>query len=280
MSRAAIIPNNYILVSPDADYGKWWEPDQVKMFDDLLKDLSQKFSIDQDRKYMHGFSNGAIASYLYGYLHPDAFAAISPMMGYSRSDVSNDDMETGMCLNMLNTPLLIIHGAKDRTISVISDRNLSRFLKRNRIPHKYHEMKAKGHDITFLTNHKEVLAFFRKHERNPAPKKIYLIVDDPEYNRNFWIQVDQKKDLSKRARVKAEKKENRFEISVENVKKISLILNDFHYDRETEYHVILNKKEVFRGYIKLNPGVLIRSLSHEYDYAKLYGVKLTFDPDN
>jgi len=65
-----LVPSHYILVCPDSDYRMWWEPDQFLMFDDLLKRVIQDYSVDQDRVYLQGFSNGGVATYLFGYSHP------------------------------------------------------------------------------------------------------------------------------------------------------------------------------------------------------------------
>jgi len=119
--------------------------------------------------------------------------------------------------------------------------------------------------------------FFRSHQRNPAPEKIYLVVDDTRYNRNFWVRVDEKIDLKERARVEAERKKEKFVLKTKNVKKVSLLLNDWHYEEGKPYEVLLNKKSVFRASLNFDPAVLLDSLENENDYARLYGVRLTFD---
>ena len=271
-----VIPNHYIIVCPNADYGMWWESDRIQMFDILLKEIVKDYAVDQDRIYLSGFSNGGIAAYYYGYIHPDRFAAISSLMGYSRTPQDGRKVETEMSLNMINTPLLIIHGARDRVISISSDRTLADFLRRNNISHKFYEVKRAGHDITFHEYHKTILNYFRNYERNPAPTKINLIMDHPKFNRNFWIRVDEMADPSKRAKVKAEKKDNTFLIHAKNVKTLTLLLNDFHYDQDSEYEVVINKKKVFKGKLNLDPRTLLESVENEIDYARLYGVKLSF----
>jgi hypothetical protein len=178
---------------------------------------------------------------------------------------------------MKNTPLLILHGDRDSVIPVEANRRLVSFLSRNSIPHKYIELPGVGHTVSFGTYHKKIMGFFRKQKRNPAPKKLNLVVEDMMYNRNFWVRVDEKADPEKRARVKAEMKKGQFVLKTKNVRKISLLLNDFHYDSDTLYEVKINSKVVFRGSLKLDPSLLIESLKAEKDVARLFGVRLSYD---
>jgi len=274
-----IVPDNYILVSPDADYGMWWGDDQIRMFEDLLDRIVQDYAVDPDRIYLHGFSNGGIATFLYGFRHPDRLAAVASMEGDSRHADGSRGVETEMSLNMRNSPILILHGDRDNVISIEPNRKLVEFLNRNLIPHKYIELQGVGHSVTFGTYHKKVMDFFRKHKRNPAPKKLNLVVDDMKYNRNFWVRVEEKVDPLERAQVNAEIKKNLFVLKTKNVKKISLLLNDFHYEDGTEYEIKLNKKTIFKGFLKLDPGLLLESLRTENDVARLYGLRLSFDID-
>jgi hypothetical protein len=272
-----VVKYNYILVSPDADYGMWWEQDQIQMFDDLLKRIVRDYAVDPDRIYLHGFSNGGIGAYIYGFIHADRLAAVASLEGYSKIVDGRRGIETEMSLNMRNTPLLIMHGERDNVISIEPNRFLVEFLNRNSIPHKFIQIHNEGHNITFAKYHTRIMDFFRSHQRNPAPEKIYLVVDDTRYNRNFWVRVDEKIDPKERARVEAERKKEKFVLKTKNVKKVSLLLNDWHYEEGKPYEVLLNKKSIFRGSLTFDPAVLLDSLENENDYARLYGVRLTFD---
>jgi len=272
-----IVKYNYILVSPDADYGMWWEQDQILMFEDLLKRIFRDYSVDPDRIYLQGFSNGGIGVYIYGFRHSDCLAAVASLEGYSKILDGRRGIETEMSLNMRNTPLLIMHGEWDDVISIEPNRFLVEFLKRNSIPHKFIPIHNEGHNITFAKYHTKIMDFFQSYQRNPAPEKICLIVDDIRYNRNLWIRVDEKMDTKERARVEAERKKEKFVLKTKNVKKVSLLLNDWHYEEGKLYEVLINKKLVFRGALNFDPDVLLDSLENENDYARLYGVHLAFD---
>lgn len=274
----SLLPENYILVCPDAAYGMWWEPDQVRMFDDLLKRIISDYAVDADRIYLAGFSNGGVAAYLHGFTHPDQFAAVASMMGYAMSMKQGKDVETEMSLNLKNTPLLIIHGERDPVIPIGLDKILVDFLRRNDIPYKFLEVPGEGHSITFSSHYREVMDFLRKNERrNPFPRLLHLVVDDPQFNRNFWVRVEEKFKPQERAYVTAERHANTFVLKTKNVRKVSLLLSDLHYRPEEEYDVVVNKKSAFRGSWKLEPAALQESFLQEKDYARLYGVKWTWE---
>jgi hypothetical protein len=201
------------------------------------------------------------------------------MEGISRLSDGSRGVETEMSLNMRNSPILILHGDRDNVIPIEPNRKLVDFLSRNRIPHKFIELRGVGHSVSFGSYHKKVMDFFQRHKRNPAPQKLNLVVDDMRYNRNFWVRVDEKRDPKERARVEAEIKKDQFILKTKNVKKISLLLNDFHYDHSTFYEVKVNNKIVFQGSLKLDPEILLESLNTEKDVARLYGVRFSFDID-
>jgi len=65
-------------------------------------------------------------------------------------------------------------------------------------------------------------------------------------------------------------------VETRNVAGLSLLLNDLHYGPDP-LEIVIDKKTVFQGRLQLDPAALGESLRTETDYARLYGVKLTFD---
>ncbi len=272
----SLLPDHYILVEPDADHGLWWEPDQLRMFDDLLEFIVRSFPVDHDRVYLQGFSNGGIAAYIYGARQADRFAAVAALEGYFMSAADPRRLETELALNMRTTPLLIIHGARDTTISPALDRQLAEFLRLNGIPHRYIELPGVGHQVSFMTVPEDVLRFVRKEKRKAPPTEVTLIVDDVRHNRHSWVRVEEKVRPGERAKVNAEVKKDRVVVKAENVKSLSLLLNDGQYSAGRPLEVIVNGRVVYSGAPVLDPAVLAEALRVETDPARVYGVRLTF----
>ena len=271
-----LVPAHYILVSPDAAYGNWWDADQVRMFDDLLKWIVRNYAADPDRVYLTGFSNGGIGAYRFASLHPDRFTAVAALEGYSKPPGEERGVETEMMLNLKNTPVFIIHGDRDPVIPIEPDRILADFLQRNAIPFRFLAAEGVGHTINFESHKDDLLSFFRKYRRDPAPAKLNLVLDESAESRNYWIRIERKADPARRASVKAEIKKGKIAVETKNVAGLSLLLNDLHYGPDP-LEIVIDKKVVFQGRLRLDPAALGESLRTETDYARLYGVKLTFD---
>jgi len=271
-----LVPDHYILVEPDADYGLWWEADQIRMFDDLLRFIGTGFPVDPDRIYLQGFSNGGVAAFLYGARHADRFAAVAALEGYFMSAADPRRLETELALNFRTTPLLIMHGERDMTISPALDRQLAEFLRQNGIRHRYLELPGVGHQVSFLTVPEDVLRFFRKEKREPAPADVTLIAAEMRYNRHSWVRVDEKVRTGERAKVTAALKKGRIIVKTENVGVLSLLLSDGQYAPGRPLDIVVNGRVVHSGPLTLDPAVLAEALRTEIDPARVYGVKLTF----
>ncbi|HVU88995.1 MAG TPA: alpha/beta hydrolase-fold protein [Pirellulales bacterium] len=75
----------------------------LKLFDDMLATIKEKYRVDENRIYATGHSNGAIFTYLLWSTHPDLFAAVAP------SSAPRGQVE-------LSKPLPVFHvaGVQDR----------------------------------------------------------------------------------------------------------------------------------------------------------------------
>ena len=271
-----LVPSHYILVEPDAGYGNWWDPDSLRMFDELLRRIARDYAVDPDRVYLQGFSNGGIGTYRFAALHPDRFAAVCSLEGYAKPPGDAQEVETEMMLNLRATPVLIIHGERDPVISIEPDRILAEYLRRHGVPYKFLAIPGAGHTLSFETRKDDILPFFRKCRRDPAPSRLNLVMDEAAEGRAYWVRIDRRADPAKRAAVEAEIKKGRVVVATRNVARLSLLLNDLHYG-DGPVEVVVDKKAVFRGHLRLDPSALAESLRTDTDYARLYGVKLAFD---
>jgi polyhydroxybutyrate depolymerase len=79
----------------------------LKLVDAALASLRKKYSVDDDRIYATGFSNGAMFTYLLWAERPQVFAAYAPVAGRLRPSVQP----------MLPRPLFHVAGARDAQVA-------------------------------------------------------------------------------------------------------------------------------------------------------------------
>jgi poly(3-hydroxybutyrate) depolymerase/tRNA A-37 threonylcarbamoyl transferase component Bud32 len=158
--------HQFILAYPEA-IGKSWglSPEKVKddlaFFDALVAKLTTDYKIDADRLYVLGMSNGGYFAHLVAKERSKTVAAVASHSGPL-------GLQTLLGVNAERKfPVLIIHGEKDRILSV-------NFARENR--DKY---KREGHEVKYVEVHgmdhvwatkvdinETIWEFFAEHPRN------------------------------------------------------------------------------------------------------------------
>jgi polyhydroxybutyrate depolymerase len=84
--------------------------DDVGYIDALTKHLVDAYSLDANRVYLTGASNGGFMTYLLAAELPGAFAAVAPVMATMPESVA--DIANELCA----VPIMIVHGTKDPVV--------------------------------------------------------------------------------------------------------------------------------------------------------------------
>ena len=113
-----------IAAYPSAINGDWLEsPDHnLGFMHALIEKISDDYDVDAGRIYSSGYSQGGIASYIFGAASPNTFAAIAVGSGtrYSHIDNIRDDVRQFMAETPTApsrpVPLLAIHGTRDTVV--------------------------------------------------------------------------------------------------------------------------------------------------------------------
>jgi predicted peptidase len=72
--------HKFILAVPQCPKDEWWG-DHVDALDQLLQDVISSYRIDTTRLYLTGLSMGGYGSWYYATIHPQRFAAVTPICG-------------------------------------------------------------------------------------------------------------------------------------------------------------------------------------------------------
>lgn len=180
---------DYILACPTLEDADWWTRRGETLVLAVLSELSRTYHLDPDRVYLTGMSNGGVGTYVIGLNHPDRFAALIPMAGALPTALFP------LLDNARNTPLYIIHGAKDQVMPVQNSRDVAVYLKRNGYPVVYREHDrvhpmAGGHFFP-REDLPDLLAWLKTRSRMAEPREVAVVRDRDHPRRSFWIRIDE-----------------------------------------------------------------------------------------
>ena len=234
---------DYMVLYPQAgEY--WWTPEAAKRVDAALRDTMTEFNVDRDRVYLAGFSNGGTGALYLAALWPQRFAAVVSLMGAGQC---NEEVQKGLP-NLLNLPLLFVHGEKDALIAPACSKDTSDALAgmHPRVAPQLQLLPDREHEITLQSDDGLSLAFLRDKVRDAFPKRISIRLSDLAYPRQYWIEVLEKK--SGVAEVNAEiKRPNRLEIRTREVKRLRLHLRPEMFSQPGPVQILWNGKKVYEG---------------------------------
>lgn len=242
----AISSTDYLVLYPQAgDY--WWKPEVAKRVDAEIRDAMNEFSVDRNRVYIAGFSNGGTGALYMAELWPQRFAAAVSLMGAGQC---NEDVHRALP-NLLNLPMLFLHGDKDARISSECSKGTSAALTEMhpRVAPQLHVFPDREHEITLQSDDGMTLAFLKDKVRDAFPKRLSLRLPDLAYSRQYWVEILEKK--SGVAQVEAEvKPPNRLEIHSQQVTRLRLHLRPEMFSQPGSVRIRWNGKQVYEGPIK------------------------------
>jgi pimeloyl-ACP methyl ester carboxylesterase len=234
---------DYLVLYPQAG-AYWWTPEAATRVDTALRDTMTEFNVDRDRVYLAGFSNGGTGALYLAALWPQRFAAVVSLMGAGQC---NEEVQKGLP-NLLNLPLLFVHGEKDALIASSCSKATSDSLAgmHPRVAPQLHLLPGREHEITLQSDGGLTLAFLNDKVRDSFPKRVSLRLADLTYPRQYWVEVLEKK--SGAAEVNAEiKQPNRLEIRSREVRKLRLHLRPEMFSQPGPVQIVWNGKRVYEG---------------------------------
>ncbi len=233
--------SGFLAVYPNAGGAMWWEQKPTAMVHDLLLEILRTYNVDTNRVYLAGFSNGGSAALYFGTLWPERWAAIASLMG---AGVNSPSGETLPLKNVLNVPLLFLHGDKDTLIP--SSASVATYDELRGLhpttPPELHILKGRGHEITLSTDDGLTMPFLERFTRNPFPRNIAMKITSLTYPRRYWAEVLEKDGGV--AEVEGHiASGNIVEIKTKNVRKLRLLLRSELFDAPVAVRVRVNGKE-------------------------------------
>ncbi len=101
----------FITIAPQCPMDTWWS-DHFPVLDVLLKEVVDRYDVDQNRIYVTGISMGGYGTWHLAATYPERFAAIAPICGggpwfYGFPEKVRD---------LVKTPVWAFHGALDEIV--------------------------------------------------------------------------------------------------------------------------------------------------------------------
>jgi predicted peptidase len=158
----------YIVATPTwlgrFAYGAPAEGDVLR----VIKEVASNYKIDPSRIYLTGHSLGGFGAWQTAFDHPEIFAAVAPISGGSPVKL---DALPPLLARIKNTPVLVVHGAKDGIVPPARSREMVDAAKKAGVQITYTEVPGADHLTVVGSTFPAVLDFFDKHTRQASLKQ-------------------------------------------------------------------------------------------------------------
>ncbi|MCP9471277.1 MAG: hypothetical protein NNA30_00890 [Nitrospira sp.] len=281
----------YILACPTYPSGAWFTRRAEELVLATIHDLRRRYRIDPNRIFLTGMSNGGIGTLLIGTHHAPLFAGIAPMAG------GLDRVLMPFLENLRNTPVYIIHGAKDEVMPVELSRSIARELETLGYRYVYREHQrehpmAGGHYFP-REELPDLVAWLGGRRRDPLPTRLTVVRDASHLQPFGWVRVDAtdriaafSDDLVDRTDERIRRREyakldasiveaNRIEVKTERIRRYSLFLNDRLIDPSKPVTVVTDGRVSFEGTVTPSLKTLLQQARLRQTADELFPVHLT-----
>ncbi|MDF0651738.1 MAG: hypothetical protein P0121_09755 [Nitrospira sp.] len=287
----ARLGEDYLLACPTYPSGAWFTRQAEEVVLETIRQARRRYHTDPNRIFLTGMSNGGIGAWLIGMHHAPLFAGLAPMAS------GLDDVLMPFLANLRNTPVYMIHGAKDQVMPVELSRSIARELDRLGYPYVYREHQrehpmAGGHYFP-REELPDLVAWFNRQRREPLPTSLTVVRDGSHFQPFNWVRLDvtdqiaafsedlvDKRDERIKHRVYARLDAlitggNRIEVKAEHVQRYSLFLNEQLIDLSKPLTVVTNGRLSFEGTVTPSVETLLRQARLRQDPERLFSVHLT-----
>jgi pimeloyl-ACP methyl ester carboxylesterase len=292
----ARLGEGYLLACPTYPSGAWFTRQAEELVLATIRDFRTRYHVDPDRIFLTGMSNGGIGAWLIGMHHASLFAGVAPMAS------GLDDVLMPFLENLRNTPIYIIHGAKDQVMPVELSRSIARELDRLGYSYIYREHErehpmAGGHYFP-KEELPDLVMWLNGLRRGPLPTRLTVVREASHFQAFNWLRLEStdpiaafSEDLVDRRNERIKRREyakldasivgtNRIEVRTERVRRYSIFLNDQLVDVSKPVTVLTNGQVSFKGTVTPSLETLLRQARLRQDPRETFSVQLTIAVPN
>jgi predicted esterase len=184
----------FAILCPTYPMGAWWARSAEDMVLGLIDQTRKQYSIDSDRIFLAGLSNGAIGTYMIGMFYPDRFAGLIPIAGSITPRYMN------FLENLRNTPIYMIQGAHDPIFPIHLSRRVHKILSDMKYPviYREHGEKGKAHGGHFLPESEvpAMMEWMHKQKRQVNPDIVRMTREGNHLGSIYWARLVQGGNLA------------------------------------------------------------------------------------
>ena len=284
----ARLGEDYILACPTYPAGAWFTRRGEDLVLATIRYVRQRYHVDPDRIFLTGMSNGGIGAWLIGMHHAPLFAGLAPMAS------GLDNVLMPFLANLRNTPVYIIHGAKDQVMPVELSRSIAQELTALGYPYVYREHQgehpvAGGHYFP-REELPALMTWLTAQRRNPLPTRLTLVREASRFQSFGWVRLDVTDPIAAFSDDLVDKRDeqilrreyarleativstNRIEVTTERIQRYSLFLNDRLIDPAKPVTIVTNGRLSFEGKVTASLETLLRQARIRQDPRQLFPI--------
>ncbi len=283
--------DRYLVACPTVPTAAWWTRHAEDTLLATMRTIVDRYRVDRSRIFLTGMSNGGIGALLIGSLHAPVFAGVAPMAA------GLDEVLFPLLANFRNTPVYLIHGAKDHVMPVDLSRAIAAQLTDLGYAHVYREHAAEhplagGHffpreELPALVN------WFDAQRREPVPTHLTLVKDASHLTPFAWIRVDAtdriaafseglvdsiNEAIQQRRYAVIDARllpGNRVQVLTALVRRYTVLLSRQHIDFSQPVTILTNSQVSYQGMLTPSVETLLRTYRQTHDGSALYSASLT-----
>lgn len=295
----------------------WMMPDDgFDLVPDLVRQVKKMYSIDDQRVYLAGHSNGATGAFSYLLKQPGLFAGFAGLN-------NRPQVRTGgtFLLNATNRSFYNVSTDYDYYFPIEGHRTLTNLARQLNIDwvnqeimgHRNHSFLVNSPDSIVTKVYEALFNNLLVKRRNPFQPKLYWECDNVKHGRVDWLEINELDTLAKTASwhtsqnfavagwrevinpeiildstslafvfprrsgaVKASYSNNRFELKTSRVKSVGIYLSPEMIDFKKPLAVIINSIPVFNSTVSADREFVIDGYRRETDHQAIWVKRLQF----